>query len=229
MAQFGGPLFGLTGWQRRLGEAQLERERKAKKERELEHQRQMELVNPPPPELPSEAAIGMQRLVESYNQAYGAARQANEARYQQMLRIARGETARQAGVQQRMLGAVGQETGQRAADIRAAGASREADIMQQLARQGMAGTTVAPTMRAGVGRETSAELNRLSDLMLQRKLGVMGQMAAPRRGTELGIMERRTDAYPNLGALTSAFGAVGEGYGGPGMSAMFSALSKIRQ
>lgn len=175
---------------------------------------------------PSQELIGgLGGLTSAYNQAYGQARQANEARYREMLGISRGETQRQAGVQQGMLGAIGEETGQRAADIRAEGAGREAGIMQRLARQGMAGTTVAPTMREGVRRGTSEQLNRLSDLMLGRKLGVMGQIAAPRRGTELGIMERRTDKYPEQGLLTEALRSVGSTYGGQGLTAMISALS----
>lgn len=171
------------------------------------------------------AGTAMSRLVKQFGTGTTAARQANEARYQQMLNIARGETARQAGIQQQMLGAVGQETGQRAADIRSEGAGREADIMQQLARQGMAGTTVAPTMQEGVRRGTQESLNRLADQMLGRRLGVLGQIAAPRHGTQLGIMERRADAYPDPNLLVSLASSLGQGGAGGGIA---EALSKMR-
>lgn len=189
-------------------------------------QRRTELLNPPAPELTGGMAAGMRGLAGAYGRVYGQARSANEARYQKMLGIAAGERRRQAGVQRGMLGAIGETTGQRAADIRSEGAGEQANIMQRLARQGMAGTTIAPTMRAGVRRGTGEQLNRLSDLMLQQRLGVMQRQAAPRRGTELGIMERRTDAYPDPTALTGAFGAIGQGYGGAGIEAMLGALSR---
>lgn len=99
------------------------------------------------------------------------AKSANERRYQQMLGIA------------------AKTTGQRGIDIRADYAQREASAMQQLTRQGMRGTTVAPTLGMGFEREKSSALDRLADLMQQ---------------TKLGIMERRTDAYPDLGAYMAA-------------------------
>lgn len=138
-------------------------------------------------------ARGLSRLIGSYNRAYGQARTANERRYQEML----GLTER--------------TTGQRAADIRAEGVGEEANIMQQLARTGMAGTTVAPTMREGARRWTSEKLNRLADTM---------------QGTRLGIMERRTDAYPESGMITSLASLLGQGGGGG--AGMYKALSRMR-
>jgi hypothetical protein len=158
--------------------------------------RRQELLNPPAPELPAEAVSGLDRLVGSYNQSYEAAKAANEARYQQML------------------GITAQTTGQRAADIRSSYAGQSADIMQQLARQGMAGTTVAPTMKFGVEREKQAALDRLADQMQQ---------------TKLGIIERRTDAYPDYGSLSKTLESIGSGYGASGTTAMINALSRVRQ
>lgn len=150
------------------------------------------------PRGPSQAAQGgLQSLVSQYNQAYGAARSANEARYQQLLDIAN------------------QTTRQRATDIRADYARQGADIRQQLARQGMAGTTVAPTMGLGVQRKQQSALNRLADQMQQ---------------TKLGIIERRQDEYPDLGSLQSIIAGVGSQYGGgQGIQAMLQALGQIRQ
>lgn len=139
-------------------------------------------------------AKGLSSLVGSYNKAYGRARTANEQRYQQML------------------GIMDKTTGQRAADIRSEGVGEQANIMQRLARQGLAGTTIGATQRAGARRGTSAELNRLADTM---------------QGRRLGIMERRTDAYPQAGMITNLAGLLGQS-GGGNVGGMLSALGKMR-
>ncbi len=98
---------------------------------------------------------GLQSMVGNYNAAYGEAKAANEARYQQMLGIA------------------DQTTSQRAADIRSDAGQQSANSMQQLARLGMGNTTVAPTMQMGIEREKQASLNRNADQMQKTKLGIM--------------------------------------------------------
>ncbi len=108
--------------------------------------------------------------VSAYNKAFAEAKEGNESRYQQLLEIA------------------DKTTGQRAKDIGIDYAGRESNAMQQLARLGMANTTVAPTLGQGFAREKSSALDRLSDQMQQ---------------TKLGIIERRKDAYPDLTSLTS--------------------------
>ncbi|MFA5186704.1 MAG: hypothetical protein WC551_09530 [Patescibacteria group bacterium] len=144
----------------------------------------------------SDVLGGLQSLVSNYNQAYGAAKSANEARYQQMLDIAN------------------QTTQQRAADIRTSYGEQSSNIMQQLARLGMANTTVAPTMQQGVEREQQSSLNRLADEMQQ---------------TKLGIIERRQDAYPDLSSIQSIIAGVGSQYGGgQGLSSMLQALAGLR-
>lgn len=144
----------------------------------------------------SDVLGGLQSLVANYNQAYGAAKSANEARYQQMLDIAN------------------QTTQQRAADVQTAYGQQSANVMQQLARLGMSNTTVAPTMQQGVEREKQSSLNRLADEMQQ---------------TKLGIIERRTDAYPDLSSLQSIIAGVGSQYGGgQGLSSMLQALAGLR-
>jgi len=139
-----------------------------------------------------EAAGGLAGMVEQYNTAYGEARAANEARYQQMLGIA------------------DQTTGQRAADVRSDYGQQESSMMQGLARQGMAGTTVGATMKTGIQREKQSSLNRLADQM---------------QGTKLGIIERREDEYPQSDILLQLAQALGQGGGGAGI---WSALSNMR-
>lgn len=150
------------------------------------------------------AGTAMTQLTGEYNRAYQEAKSANEARYQQML------------------GITSETTGQRGADIRAAYAGQEANLMQTLSRQGMAGTTVAPTMKQGLVRERESALNRLADQMQQ---------------TKLGIIERREDKYPDLGLITSLAGLYGQGLGGSGgggaagaggMSQLISGLGNLR-
>jgi len=183
---------------------------------------------------------GLAALVENYNKAYSEAKTANEQRYQQMLQLSQqGTQQQQAALQNQyaqMLGVVGQTTGQRAADIRSAYGQQQAGMMQQLARRGMSGTTIAPTMQFGVQREQQSALNRLADEMQGTRLGIMGQRVGAlgglaERGQEqrLGIMERRTDAYPSAEALQSIIAGVGSQYGqGQGLSSMLQALAGMR-
>ena len=78
----------------------------------------------------------------------------------------------------------------------------------------MSNTTVAPTMQQGVEREKQSSLNRLADEMQQ---------------TKLGIIERKTDAYPDLASLQSIIAGVGSQYGGgQGLSSMLQALAGLR-
>jgi len=139
----------------------------------------------------------MTALIKSYNQAYGEAKSANEARYQQMLNIAN------------------QTTGQQAADITSQFGQKSASAMQNLARLGMANTTIAPTIQQGFQREQSAALNRNADLQQQ---------------TKLGIIERRQDPYPNAGSLQAILAGIGSQYGqGSGIAPMLQALQGMRQ
>ncbi len=118
-------------------------------------ERQKELLEPQYTPLPQEAVSGVNRLVEEYNKAYGEARSANEARYQQLLDIS------------------DQTTGQRGADIRGRSEEVQSDIRQSLARTGLANTTVSPTLTAGVRRQEQESLNRLADEMQGTKLGII--------------------------------------------------------
>ncbi len=142
-----------------------------------------------------QGAGGLSSLVGQYNKAFGEAKSANEQRYQQMLDI------------------INQTTGQRAADIRSQYGQQGSDIMQNLARLGMANTTVAPTMQFGVQREQQSALNRLADEL---------------QGTRLGVMERRTDKYPDIGLIATLAQGLGQAGGGGGIGAVLGALGGLR-
>ena len=137
---------------------------------------------------------GMQSLVEQYNRAYQQALQRSRQHYRQML------------------GTVEQTTGQRAADIRTAYGQQQSQMMQQLARQGMAGTTIAPTMQMGIARERESSLNRLADLMQQ---------------TKLGVMQQKQIQYP--APIESIIAGVGQYYGGGGLPMMLQALAGLKR
>lgn len=151
-------------------------------------------------DLPDEAVSGVNRLVESYNTAYGEARGANEARYQQLL------------------GITDQTTGQRAADIRGDAESERSDLQQGLARTGLANTTVSPTLTAGVRRREQESLNRLADQMQGTKLGIIERRedqypdAASLQSSLAGLSE----GYGGKGvsALYGALGNIQQGGGG---------------
>ena len=98
---------------------------------------------------------GLTGLIGQYQQQFQQAKAANEAKYQQAL------------------GVVGTNTGQQRADVLSQYQGQRANAMQQLARVGMANTTIAPTLQAGIQREQQGALNRVSDQAMQARLGVM--------------------------------------------------------
>ena len=98
---------------------------------------------------------GLTSMIDQYNQAFQQAKAANEAKYQEAL------------------GVVGTNTGQQRADVLSQYQGQRANAMQQLARVGMANTTIAPTLQAGIQREQQVALNRVSDQAMQARLAVM--------------------------------------------------------
>ena len=122
-----------------------------------------------------EATGGLTGMINQYNQAFQQAKAANEAKYQEAL------------------GVVGTTTGQQRADVMSQYGQQRSSAMQNLARLGMSGTTIAPTMQAGIQREQQGALNRISDQMMQAKLGVM-------QGFE--------HKYPEPGITQAAIGAM---------------------
>ena len=122
--------------------------------------------------------------------AYAQAKYANVTRDQNI----------QAGYDER-IGAIQGMNDQQAADIRSQFAGAMSGMMQGLTDRGMAGTTIAPTMRAGMKRRETADLRRNANNTLMMRLQAMMD--------KLGFMERRTDAYPDL----NRFAALMQGAG----------------
>jgi len=143
-----------------------------------------------------EVQEGMQSLVANYNRAYGEAKAANEARYNQMLQIA------------------DQTTQQSAADIRSDYANQQASAMQQLARTGMANSTVKAPLSLAFSREKNAALSRNADQMQQ---------------TKLGIINSREDAYPDQASLVEVLSGLMGSYKVGGKENLLTALQGMRQ
>ncbi len=151
-----------------------------------------------------------QGIMAQYQQAYNAANAANLGRYGDILQ---GYTDRY----DRNMGSLNKMSLQRQSDINENYNSQAANTKQRLTDLGMSGTTVAPTMAAGVERNRIADQNRLADQVLQQRVG----MDAGLSGDRLQFMERRTDELPDLGlyaqlAMQAAAGGIGGGQGGPG-------------
>ena len=137
---------------------------------------------------------GFESMLQNYNESFGQARGANEARYKQMLDI------------------TDQTTGQRLADVSSAYNQRGADVQQRLAGLGMANTTVAPTMQFGIDRERQSALNRTADQMQQTKLGIIERRDDnyPDLGSLQSIIGASSSAFGTRGidAMLKAFGNV---------------------
>lgn len=141
-----------------------------------------------------------------WQQAYDQAKQANEARYQDIL----------GGYQQRyqrgmdMLSGLGQ---QQARDINELYDQQAGQQSQDLIGRGLGNSTVMQTMQTGNNRERNADLARLNDQVRQQALQADSGLSAD----ELQFMERRNDQYPDYGLmaqLAQGMGAAGYGAGG---------------
>ena len=170
---------------------------------------------------------GLGNLVQSYNEAFGRATEANESRYRDLLGTADQDFANRQATDQRMLGVVNQTTGQREADIKQSYREQRANQMQELARTGMANTTIAPTLRAGSRREEQSSLNRLADEMQGTRLGVLGRIGDQSQATKLGIMERREDAFPDKNMISNLVSQIGIGQQGDLLPSILGSLGNL--
>jgi hypothetical protein len=142
-------------------------------------------------------------LGSSYAQALRRANQANEKRYRQLLSGYDSLRRRTMGT----LSGIGQQEGE---DI----AERYRDVnsinQQNLVSRGLAGSSVAGTMRLGAQREMNKDMRRLQQ-------GLAGQRVSADIGISqgrLGVMERRFDRGPDLNQMIALAQAVGRGGGG---------------
>ena len=235
------------------------------------------------PNPPSAGAIsGMNQLVTNYNKSFGAANKANEERYQQLLGLADQDVG-QKGAQRtygnmyslagrrgsaemtrtdnsfrQMLNLTRANTGQRLADIRSDFGDRGADQQQQLARLGMGNTTVGNALSAGNQREMQSSLNRASDELSGREIGLLGdrqsslnqlsesdqnrrlgimergqsslsELAQRAQANKMGVIERRTDQGPSSANIMDILAGVSSQYGqGQGINALLQSLGRMK-
>lgn len=190
-------------------------------------------------------------IPNDYQRAYEEARAANEQRYQDILT---GYQDRSNAFQDRQAGntddvLTGYENRyQRGMDLLTGlGTQEKRDVdesyrnlgaanQQDMTNRGLTGTTIMPTMRAGIERERQDALSRVNERLQREQLmtdaglsgdalgaqermygqGLAGYMGAT--GDTLGFAERRDDTYPDMNqlmGLAQQYGASGAGYANP--------------
>jgi len=159
---------------------------------------------------------------KEYKKAMERARLENEKRFQATLGMYRD-------LYGRSMSGLDRRSNQGAADINAAFANEGARTMQDLTSRGLSGSTVLPSMRAGLTQRRIAAINRLRDSVLDRRINLDSALT----GNIARTMASRVDSYPTMpkrtgggganwfqmggqlaGALSGAFG--GGGSGAPG-------------
>ena len=160
-------------------------------------------------------------LYQDYQNAYQTARQANENRYAQGLQ---GYTDRY----NRGMGMIAGLGNQELADIRQSGEDRQSSVRQRMTDLGLGGTTVGDSLAQGAQRETNADLGRAQERIRQQQAGTDAQLS----GDALGFLERRTDAYPDMGSYMQLMQMAGQhaarsagGAGSPVASGGYGAAS----
>ena len=144
----------------------------------------------------SAGAAGLSGMVNQYNTAYGEAKAANEARYQELL------------------GSVNATTDTRSADIRGGASEESSNMMQRLARLGLSNTTVGSSLQGGINRRKEMALDRSANEFSREKRG---------------IIERRSDEYPQSDIIVQLAQLLGQGAGGTGTGGIVNALSSLQQ
>jgi len=144
----------------------------------------------------------------SYLDAYNQAKAANESRYAAI----RGGADDTEGAMGGYLGRYGRGMGyidslsnQQEMDAREAGQSRMSSMNQDLTSRGLTGTTIKPTQEALINRETDANVRRIQDSANQQRIATDAKLS----GDQLGFMERRTDAYPDMNLMASLYNQSG--------------------
>lgn len=140
---------------------------------------------------------------KKYEDAYAAAKAANEKRY--------GEILSGYDKQYASLEGAGKQEG---LDISERWKNANTQGQQGLVSSGLSSTTVAPTLAAGYVKREGQDQSRLQERIQQQRLGI--------DTNRLNFMERRDDVYPDLNlyaTLAKNMGSGGVGMGGGGQAA----------
>lgn len=145
-------------------------------------------------------------LAGGYQSAFDEARMENEARYRDTLA---GGQDRYERNMNRIAGMGGQER----KDINDSYDDQEAARRQSLIGRGLGNSTIVDTMQMGNERERTDALGRLEERLRREQVDTDAALS----GDVLGIMERRSDTYPDynqLAQLAQGLGAAGVGQPG---------------
>lgn len=151
----------------------------------------------------------LQMLMQLIGQASGGraeAKQANESRYNDILKLFgdnRGRT----------LDNLDSLSGQEVADANQAYDNKRKNLIADLADRGLSGSTKRIAVESMTQRERDAAVNRIKDTLLQNRNAA--DLGFTDRAT--GVMERRTDSYPeptNISALIGQLAPLLAGGGG---------------
>ncbi|MDO8303635.1 MAG: hypothetical protein Q7T18_10375 [Sedimentisphaerales bacterium] len=137
------------------------------------------------------AALAKANLATSfaneYQRKFNEAKNANEARYKQILEGFGGITGDINSAFTSLSNQGEQDVAQQTLNSKAANA-------QALVNSGMVGTTILPSLNMQADKNAVASLNRLRDAITMSKLGYM----TGNEKDKLAFMERREDTYPNV-------------------------------
>ncbi len=98
----------------------------------------------------------------------------------------------------RAMGMVEQMGVQQRKDINERYSSMASNQASDMKARGMAGTTVMPSMAAGVERERSGALGRLDETLMQNRLNVYGQYSGQQLGYQQQAMGNMDATYQNM-------------------------------
>ncbi|MFA7279105.1 MAG: hypothetical protein WC100_03325 [Sterolibacterium sp.] len=150
-----------------------------------------------------------QGFMDAYKSAYDEAKTSNQGRYDEISGLLNQRYDRN----MKYLEGAGVQEG---ADINEAYGAQQGSMMQNLAGSGLAGTTIAPTMAAGIERQRIADQGRLKERINNQKVSTDAALS----GDIASFKERRDDPYPDMGTyaqLAMQLGASGmAGAGAPG-------------
>lgn len=152
-----------------------------------------------------DGTINGQNVMQNYEAAYKKANDVNEERYKDILG---GYNTRYDTAMSTLEGLGAQE----GSDIRSDWDAQQKASEMRLKRAGLAGTTVMPTMAAGIERQKQADLNRMNERLQRERLGYQTGLSQD----TLQFKERRNDLQPDMGMYATLMEKAGNGYGGGG-------------
>lgn len=151
----------------------------------------------------------LQMILQLIGQANGGraeARQANESRYNDILGLLADGRARN-------LDSLDSMSGQQVADANTAYDNKRKNLIADLADRGLSGSTKRIAVESMTQRERDAAVNRIKDTLVQNRNAA--DTGYTDRAT--GVMERRTDSYPdqtNISGIIQQLGPLLSGAGG---------------